>query len=72
MIETLIAGCALGVALFVYGRFAYMTGRKHALKGMHSDLGKLKWMGADDGWDCAVEAVRKELLQKMQPPIRRV
>lgn len=32
---------------------------------LYEDLGKLKWIGADEGWDLAIEAVRKEILRRL-------
>lgn len=34
---------------------------KHLIKDLDQELGKVKWMGADPGWDKAIEAVRKEI-----------
>ena len=31
------------------------------LERLRDELGTLKWTGADDGWDRAVEAVRKHI-----------
>lgn len=30
---------------------------------LHKELGFMKWIGADDGWDRAIEAVRKRLVE---------
>ena len=30
---------------------------------LHKELGFMKWIGADDGWDKAIEAVRKRLVE---------
>jgi hypothetical protein len=31
------------------------------LRDLHDELNKIKWAGDDEGWDRAIEAVRKEL-----------
>lgn len=33
----------------------------HLLKDLYEELGKMKWMGEDEGWDRAIKAVREEL-----------
>ena len=33
----------------------------HILKDLYEELGKMKWMGEDEGWDRAIKAVREEL-----------
>lgn len=35
--------------------------RLKSIVEFNKDLGLLKWMGADDGWDCAVRAIQNEL-----------
>jgi hypothetical protein len=34
---------------------------KHIVKDLDSELSKIKWVGDDEGWNNAIEAVRKEL-----------
>ena len=34
---------------------------KHIVKDLDNELGKIKWVGDDEGWNKAIEAVRKEL-----------
>ena len=34
---------------------------KHIIKDLDSELSKIKWVGDDEGWNNAIEAVRKEL-----------
>lgn len=34
---------------------------KHIIKDLDSELSKIKWVGDDEGWNKAIEAVRKEL-----------
>lgn len=34
---------------------------KHIVKDLDSELSKIKWVGDDQGWNNAIEAVRKEL-----------
>lgn len=34
---------------------------RHLVKDIDNELGKIKWVGDDEGWNKAVEAVRKEL-----------
>ena len=34
---------------------------KHIIKDLDNELSKIKWVGDDDGWNKAIEAVRKEL-----------
>lgn len=33
------------------------------LTDLHKELGQLRWMGADEGWDRAIEAVRKRIAE---------
>ena len=32
---------------------------------MVEELDKLKWIGADEGWELAIEAVQKHLMKKI-------
>jgi hypothetical protein len=34
------------------------------LSDLHEELGKMKWMGEDEGWDKAIKAVRDELTRR--------
>lgn len=34
---------------------------KHIVKDLDNELSKIKWVGDDEGWNKAIEAVRKEL-----------
>ena len=34
---------------------------KHIIKDLDNELSKIKWVGDDEGWNKAIEAVRKEL-----------
>ena len=34
---------------------------KHVVKDLDTELTKIKWVGDDEGWNKAIEAVRKEL-----------
>lgn len=34
---------------------------KHIVKDLDSELSKIKWVSDDEGWNKAIEAVRKEL-----------
>jgi hypothetical protein len=34
---------------------------KHIVKDLDNELTKIKWVGDDEGWNKAIEAVRKEL-----------
>lgn len=34
---------------------------KAIVKDLTDELGKVKWMGDDEGWDKAIDAVKKEL-----------
>jgi len=36
---------------------------KTALLDLHKELGKMKWVGADEGWDKAIEAVRARITE---------
>lgn len=35
------------------------------MKELYEDLGTLKWLGEDEGWDLAIEAVRREILRRL-------
>lgn len=37
---------------------------KHIVKDLDSELSKIKWVGDDEGWNKAIEAVRKELMNR--------
>ena len=34
---------------------------KHIVKDLDNELSKITWVGDDEGWNKAIEAVRKEL-----------
>jgi len=36
------------------------------LEDLYNDLGTLKWLGSDDGWDRAIEAVRAEIKKRLE------
>lgn len=39
-----------------------MAGERVAeLERLHTELNKMKWSGSDEGWDLAIEAVRKHI-----------
>jgi len=38
---------------------------EYTLEDLYDELGKLKWLGADDGWDKAIEAVREHIKVKL-------
>lgn len=42
---------------------AISKSRKRELDSLYAELGTLKWMGEDEGWDLAIEAVRKRLVE---------
>ena len=33
------------------------------LKKLHDELNQLKWIGSDEGWDLAILAVQKRILE---------
>lgn len=37
---------------------------KHIVKDLDTELSKIKWVGDDEGWNKAIEAVRSELLNR--------
>lgn len=37
----------------------------YSLLDLHEELGRLKWLGNDDGWDEAITAVRKFIREKL-------
>lgn len=37
---------------------------KHIVKDLDNELSKIKWVGDDEGWNKAIEAVRKELINR--------
>ena len=34
---------------------------KHIVKDLESEFSKIKWVGDDEGWNKAIEAVKKEI-----------
>jgi hypothetical protein len=39
---------------------------RQALSALHKELGQIRWIGADDGWDRAIDAVRARIEQKIK------
>ena len=37
---------------------------KLIIKDIADDLGQIKWLGDDDGWDWAIDTVRKDLIKQ--------
>lgn len=37
---------------------------RHIVKDLDSEFTKIKWVGDDEGWNKAIEAVRRELLNR--------
>ena len=37
---------------------------RHIVKDLDTELSKIKWVGDDEGWNKAIEAVRRELLNR--------
>lgn len=35
------------------------------LRALHIELGQMRWLGEDDGWDRAIDAVRKRIEEMM-------
>jgi len=38
-------------------------GEAGALKSLHKELGQMHWIGSDEGWDLAIEAVRTRITE---------
>ena len=38
---------------------------KNSLVDLYNDLGTLKWIGSDEGWDLAIQAVQKEIKKRI-------
>lgn len=38
---------------------------------VYNDLGTIKWAGADESWDIAIEAVRKDIFNKIKKSLRK-
>ena len=59
------AWSALAVAAFwllgIYSKWWNDRGRKVGLLNLKRELGTLRWMGSDDGWDSAIYAVQKRI-----------
>jgi len=45
---------------------SYDKGYEKTLYDTNKDLGTIKWLGSDEGWDLAIEAVQKSLIQKLK------
>jgi len=45
---------------------SYDKGYEKALYDTNKDLGTIKWLGSDEGWDLAIEAVQKSLIKKIE------
>lgn len=59
-----LAFCIAGFFAFgIFMRFMMGRQRRNVLLNFRHELNTLRWIGADDGWDCAIEAVRKRLLE---------
>lgn len=43
----------------------------NSLLEIYNDLGTMKWAGADESWDTAIEAVRKDLFNKIKKSLRK-
>jgi hypothetical protein len=37
---------------------------RHIVKDLDAELSKIKWVGDDEGWNKAIEAVRREILNR--------
>lgn len=37
---------------------------RHIVKDLDTELSKIKWVGDDEGWNKAIEAVRREILNR--------
>jgi len=37
---------------------------RHIVKDLDSEFTKIKWVGDDEGWNKAIEAVRREILNR--------
>jgi hypothetical protein len=37
---------------------------RHIVKDLDTEFSKIKWVGDDEGWNKAIEAVRRELLNR--------
>lgn len=37
---------------------------KHIVKDLDTEFSKIKWVGDDEGWNKAIDAVRKELINR--------
>lgn len=61
----LAAWIALAIAAFwllgIYSKWWNDRGRKVGLLNLRRELGTLRWMGSDDGWDLAISAVQKRI-----------
>lgn len=36
------------------------------LKKLYDELNQLKWVGSDEGWDLAIDAIQKRILELIQ------
>ena len=56
---------ALAIAVFMafsmFMRFMLTRQRRNVLLNFRHELNKLKWAGADEGWELAIKAVRERL-----------
>lgn len=37
---------------------------RHIVKDLDTEFSKIKWVGDDEGWNKAIEAVRREILNR--------
>jgi len=45
---------------------SFEMGYKKALIDIVDDLNKLKWIGHDEGWDLAIQAIQTDLVKKLE------
>ena len=63
-----IYAALLVAAFFAFSMFMRLMltrQKRNALLNLHRELGTLKWIGADSGWDSAITAVRKHILERV-------
>jgi hypothetical protein len=63
--QVILTSCAFAVAAFwAVGIIANWHGKRMVRRyqaWLYNSLGTMRWMGADEGWELAIEAVRKEI-----------
>jgi hypothetical protein len=62
---TLFSLASFAVGLAFSKVLAIRQGRKD-LEKLHDDLNKMKWIGADEGWDNAIKAVRTDIAARIK------